>query len=153
MVITRPNFNSILGTEIKSYGGSYPIPFSNHLSSTHNQLSDVLRNLVQFLRFKKREKHAWRSVTFGKSNTPSWMFFTFFKLYKWYQIAQNITYISGMFNPFVESLSMTRELGINLFYTTIPCLNSVKEFEASHKVPKKFWTHKVFDRLWLGVKI
>ena len=51
---------------------------------------DVLRNLVQFLRFKKREKHAWRSVTFGKSNTPSWMFFTFFKLYKWYQIPQRI---------------------------------------------------------------
>ena len=28
-----------------------------------------------------------------KSNTPPWMFFTFFKLHKWYQIAQNITYI------------------------------------------------------------
>ena len=29
---------------------------------------------------------------FTKSNTPPWMFFTFFKLYKWYQIAQRITY-------------------------------------------------------------
>ena len=28
-----------------------------------------------------------------KSNTPSWVFFTFFKLNKWYQIAQNITNI------------------------------------------------------------
>ena len=27
-----------------------------------------------------------------KSNTPPWVFYTFFKLYKWYQIAQNITY-------------------------------------------------------------
>ena len=27
-----------------------------------------------------------------KSNIPSWMFFTFFKLYGWYQIAQSITY-------------------------------------------------------------
>ena len=26
-----------------------------------------------------------------KSNTPPWVFFTFFKLYKWYQIAQRIT--------------------------------------------------------------
>ena len=26
-----------------------------------------------------------------KSNTPPWMFFTFFKLYKWYQITQRIT--------------------------------------------------------------
>ena len=28
-----------------------------------------------------------------KSNTPPWMFCTFFKLYKWYQIAQRITNI------------------------------------------------------------
>ena len=47
----------------------------------------------------KREKHPWWSVTFikvagfTKSNTPSWLFFTFFKLYKWYQIAQNPTFI------------------------------------------------------------
>ena len=27
-----------------------------------------------------------------KSNAPPWVFFTFFKLYKWYQIAQRITY-------------------------------------------------------------
>ena len=27
-----------------------------------------------------------------KSNTPPWVFFTFFKLYKWYQIAQRITF-------------------------------------------------------------
>ena len=26
-----------------------------------------------------------------KSNTPPWIFLTFFKLYEWYQIAQNIT--------------------------------------------------------------
>ena len=50
---------------------------------------------------QKREKHPWRNATFGKerllacnftkSNTPPWVFFTFLKLYKWYQIAQNIT--------------------------------------------------------------
>ena len=28
-----------------------------------------------------------------KSNTPPWVFFTFFKLYKWYQIAQSVSYI------------------------------------------------------------
>ena len=27
-----------------------------------------------------------------KNNIPSWMFFTLFKLYGWYQIAQSITY-------------------------------------------------------------
>ena len=28
------------------------------------------------------------ACTFTKSNTPPWVFFTLFKLYKWYQIAQ-----------------------------------------------------------------
>ena len=28
-----------------------------------------------------------------KNNTPPWVVFTFLKLYKWYQITQNITFI------------------------------------------------------------
>ena len=47
--------------------------------------------------FKKREKHPWRSVTsnkvtgyFTKSNTRHVCFYTFYKLFKWYQIAQRI---------------------------------------------------------------
>ena len=28
--------------------------------------SDALRNFVPFVQFKKREKHLWRSVTFGE---------------------------------------------------------------------------------------
>ena len=31
---------------------------------------------------------------FTKSKTPLWMFFTFLKLYKWYQIAQRTTLIN-----------------------------------------------------------
>ena len=27
-----------------------------------------------------------------KSNTPPWVFFVFLKFYKWYQIAQSISY-------------------------------------------------------------
>ena len=62
-------------------------------------LMSVLRDLVPFAQFKC-EKHPWRSVTFikvagfptsecgkvcnfTKSNTPPWVVFTFFKLYKW----------------------------------------------------------------------
>ena len=33
-----------------------------------------------------------RACNYTKSNTPPWVFFMFFKLYKWYQVAQNITY-------------------------------------------------------------
>ena len=32
-----------------------------------------------------------KACNFTKSNTPPWVFFTFFELYSWYQIAQNIT--------------------------------------------------------------
>ena len=63
----------------------------------------ALRDLVPFVLFKKRKKHPWRSVNFSVKlqaeaynftniNTPPCVFFTFLKLYKWYQIAQCITY-------------------------------------------------------------
>ena len=60
---------------------------------------DVLRDVVPFVQFKKREKHPWGSVTFStKSNTPPWVFFMFFKLCKGYPIAQNITYIMELYD-------------------------------------------------------
>ena len=30
-----------------------------------------------------------------QDSTPPWVFFMFFKLYKWYQVPQNITYLSS----------------------------------------------------------
>ena len=61
-------------------------------------ICDALRDLIPFVQFKKREKHPWRSVNFSNNNcnftkisTPPWVFFTFFKLFKWYQIAQRTT--------------------------------------------------------------
>ena len=38
----------------------------------------------------KLQAVAW---SFTKSNTSPWVFFTFFKLSKWYQIAQRIMYL------------------------------------------------------------
>ena len=32
------------------------------------------------------------ACNFTKSNSAPWVFFTFFKLYKWYQIVQHITF-------------------------------------------------------------
>ena len=62
----------------------------------------VLRNLVSFVQFKKHEiihggvlllvKMQASTCNFTKSNTPPWVFLTFFKLYKWYQIAQSVSY-------------------------------------------------------------
>ena len=64
----------------------------------------ALRDLVPFVQFKKREKHTRRSVTFS-SNTPPCVFFTFFKLHKWYQITQNIT----IYLSFLNSKSVDRK--------------------------------------------
>ena len=52
-------------------------------------ICDVLRDLLPFLQFKKRGKYPRRRLLLvacnsAKSNTPPWVFFTFFKLYKWY---------------------------------------------------------------------
>ena len=54
---------------------------------------DALRDLAQLIQSKKREKDPWRNVIFSKSNTLPWVLFTFFRLYKWYQIAQSIANI------------------------------------------------------------
>ena len=43
-----------------------------------------MRDLVPFVKFKKCGKHPWTSVAltcnFAKSNTPPWVFLTFFKI-------------------------------------------------------------------------
>ena len=66
---------------------------------------DALRYLVLFAQFKKREKHPWKrrvlllvklkasAFNSTKSNTFPWVFFMYFKLHKWYQIAQSIVYL------------------------------------------------------------
>ena len=38
-----------------------------------------------------------KACNFTKSKSPPWLFFTFFKLYKWYQLAQRITYMTLFF--------------------------------------------------------
>ena len=75
-------------------------------SSFYNQIlyqktgykCDALHDLVTFVQFKKREKHPWRKVNFNKVNTPPWLFFMFFNLYKWYQIAQRIANYNYNYN-------------------------------------------------------
>ena len=48
---------------------------------------DALRNFGSFVQFKKHEKTPKEE---NKSNNPSWMFFRFFNLQKWYQIAESV---------------------------------------------------------------
>ena len=61
----------------------------------------ALRDLVSFGQLKNGKnthggvllllKLQAKTCNFAKSNTPSWVFFTFFKLCKWYEITQNIS--------------------------------------------------------------
>ena len=50
---------------------------------------DALSNLVSFVEKLKNMKNTHGGVF--TSNTFSWVFFMFFKLYKWYQIALNVS--------------------------------------------------------------
>ena len=65
-------------------------------------------DVVPFVQFKKYENHSWKSAVynFTTSNTPPWVFFSFLKVYKWYQIVQHITNIDRVkirfgANPFL----------------------------------------------------
>ena len=49
---------------------------------------DVLRDLLPFVQFKKREKHSWRSVTFGKDAGF------------WHATLLNVTLLHGCFSRF-----------------------------------------------------
>ena len=96
-----------------------PVQLETQISnlSKHVNMCDALRDLVPFVQFKKREKHPWKSVTFRKLQAYSQSrpyhfkffkackpaalrkvtllhgcFLRFFKLYKWYQIAQCISF-------------------------------------------------------------
>ena len=63
--------------------------FNCNIFSNASINCDALCNLVPFIQIEKRKKHPI-ACNFTKGNTPPWMFFTFFKLYEWYQIAQRI---------------------------------------------------------------
>ena len=48
----------------------------------------LFEKVFDFFLEKKKKKNAG-PCNFTKSNTPPWVFFTFFKLHKWYQILQS----------------------------------------------------------------
>ena len=65
----------------KTGSEGYIFQFWLHVET--RKISDILRDLVTPVQFKKCKKHLWRSVTFSRaagftrSNTTPWMFFTF----------------------------------------------------------------------------
>ena len=94
----------------------------------------------------KLQTEAWN---FTKSNTAPWVFFTFFKLYKWHQNAQSIGIISIKIFP--ERVSSSRQLNIwsfstenkspadFLMLTFRKCAENKKEWPPIRSVQKKLF--------------
>ena len=56
--------------------------------------SDALRELVPFVQFKNvKSTQGGVLISVTKSESPLWVLFMFFNLYKWCQIVQNIIYV------------------------------------------------------------
>ena len=72
-----------------------------------------------------------KACNFTKIDTPPRVFFTFFKLYKWYQIAQRITYLkwhvtsSSIINPSKLLQSLLRVLFQVLINVKVAGVNTV----------------------------
>ena len=79
-----------------------------------------MRDLVPFAQFEKREKRPWRSVTFSKINFSPWVFFTFFKLYKWYQISHLVILAFGNYSNLIRiSLNIPKS---SVIWTSSVCV-------------------------------
>ena len=50
------------------------------------------------------------SCNFTKSNNPPWVFFTFLKLYKWYQTAQSVSYVLFFISDKVDLAQLKEQL-------------------------------------------
>ena len=94
---------------------SIPLPLLNILQRQNilKMIWDALLDFAPFMQFKKRKKHHGGVLLlvklqsgafhFTKSNTPPWVFFTFFKLYKWPYISHSptllkVTLLHGYFS-------------------------------------------------------
>ena len=91
-------------------------------------ICEVLCDLVQF---EKHEKHPWRSVTFSivAGFYPPWVFFTFFKLQKWYQIAQSIKFLLQ-----------------RLQFPILPSRQHVKDYKTAFTQPNQGAVNKLFSK-------
>ena len=92
----------------------------NNVKNTHGGLLLLVKS-----------KSLLRACNFTKSNTPPWVFFTFFKLYKWYQIAPSITYMyyTYIFEP---ATLLKVALFHGCFSRFLNCTNGTKLRSASH---------------------
>ena len=75
---------------------------------------------------------------FTKINTPLWVFFTFLKLCKWYQIAQRITYLKFKILLKVKYYCIAYGINYETTYQIGAKLKNVAEKNTSLKIIKCF---------------
>ena len=80
-----------------------------------------MRDLVPFEQLKKREKHQWSGIKFStvaksKSNTPTWVFFTFLNCTNGTKSRKTLHFISD------AQVTMTNKLAVG-------SLNKVSSFK------------------------
>ena len=87
----KMEFYRLVGIKFWNYNSFSEMRYYRFSEILKNEC-DVLCNLVPVAQCKKRKNHSPRSVTLStNSSTSRWVFFTFFKLHKWYQIAQTVS--------------------------------------------------------------
>ena len=91
------------------------------------------------------------AYNFTKINTPAWVFFTFFKLYKWYQIAQCITYTHVPCGS-CKKVAVCFTIISNLTVTTRISANNVREvlfleriFVTEQRIQLAWWLENKFN--------
>ena len=122
-------------------------------------ICDTLRDLVAFVKLKNVKnthegvlllvKLQAKACNFTKSNTPPWVFFTFFKLYKCYQIAQRTTF--GDMGESSDSINgillenIDKEIPINFSLLTTPVKDTPSNSKTSTISKLENYIDKSYD--------
>ena len=83
-------------------GEGIPTPMVNVVNSLKGMLCKIWYHLYNLKNVENTNGGVLflKACNFTKSNTPQWVFFTFFKLHKWYQIVQSVSTILFRFWTF-----------------------------------------------------
>ena len=105
-----------------------------------------------------KNTHGGVTCNFTKINTPPWVFFTFFKLYKWYQIEQRITYAQLSFrHGWAFHVKISHHIFLSLILLPVSAQYSsllYKLVEKENKAPtqKIIIFYLFFHITWIATK-
>ena len=96
-VFHRENFEIIVSSDERFLLLEFTIVLRSYINivmGIDTKLKSGSRRSSVFLHLRRAARFGTiNACNFTKCNTPPWVFFTFFKLYKWNQIAQSMTFV------------------------------------------------------------